>query len=367
MKVLIEGVKLVKKRVGLITWHYYSNFGSALQAYALQETISNMGYKAVIINYRNPKFGRLNKAKELAKIVVQRLSCNNFFTHYRFFQDKYFKQTRLIQDVEKMPRLSKKFDAFVCGSDQIWAPNVFNPVYMLDFVSGDKKKISYAASIGLNELPQKYIEKYTCLLADFDAVSVREDAGGELLSDKCGITAQTVLDPTFLVAVDRWIELENAVTVTNKKYVFCYFLNAEHHYSDLVKEYAEKNEYEIIGVSANKNDVAWMKFVNAGPCEFLWLIHNAEAVFTDSYHGTIFSLLYHKKFVLFERFESNDPICQNSRIYQLDKYFELNKIILKVPKNEKIEIEELDYCKFENKLKALREKSLYFLRNALER
>ena len=362
-----RGAESVKKRVGLVTWHYYSNFGSALQAYALQETIKKMGYPVEIINYRNPKFGKVNKTKELAKRMLQKVSGRNLCGYFRSFQYKYFRQTRLVQDKDALPELAQRFDIFVCGSDQIWAPNAFNSVYMLDFVPAGKKKLSYAASVGLTELPTGYAEKYARLLSDFSAVSVREEAGAKLLRKSCGITAQTVLDPTLLVTAGEWEKLENTAAVTNKKFIFCYFLNAKHRYMSLVKDYAEKNGYEIIGFSENKNDAEWMTLVNIGPREFLWLIHNAETVFTDSYHGTIFSLLYHKKLVSFERFSSSDPICQNSRIYQLNDYFGLDGIIVNDAKIDEIKIKDLDYSEFENRLEKLRENSLDYLSKALER
>ena len=357
----------MKKRIGLITWHYYSNFGSALQAYALQQTIKNMDYEVKIINYRNPKFGRTNEIKELVKWITYKVCGDRVNKSYYSFQNKYLSQTRVVQDKKELGRVSKKIDIFICGSDQIWAPNVFNPVYMLDFVPCGKKKISYAASIGLNKLPPNCIKEYTHLLSDFASVSIREDAGAELLRTECGIIAQTVLDPTLLVNVDEWKELEIEPTLTNSKYIFCYFLNEEHCYSGLVKDYAEKYGYKIVGVSANKDDTKWMDLVRVGPREFLWLIHNAALVFTDSYHGTIFSLLYHKKLITFERFAGNDPICQNSRIYQLDNYFELDGILLNAAKIKEIKVQEFDYSKFENKLQALRIKSLDFLSNALEK
>lgn len=361
------GKKLMKKRIGVITWHYYSNFGSALQAYALQETVKKMGYKVKIINYRNLKFGKISNIKELIKKLANGILGTHFNIDYRSFQDKYYIQTKLIQDEKKLPQLAKKFDIFICGSDQIWAPNVFNPVYMLDFVPKEKKKISYAASIGLDDLSPKCAEEYSRLLAEFYAVSVREKAGADLLKEKCGINAVTVLDPTLLICADQWKRMEKNVAYdSEKKYIFCYFLNEEHNYSGVVKEFAQKNGYDIIGFSVNKDDIKWMQIVNIGPCGFLWLIHNASVVFTDSYHGTVFSLLYHKPFMTFERFDKDDPICQNSRIYQLKDCFGLEGMILNVANIDEIKIKELDYSTFEEKLRELRMNSLNFLSQSLE-
>ena len=152
------------------------------------------------------------------------------------------------------------------------------------------------------------------------------------------------------------------------KFIFCYFLNKDHRYKQSVRKYAKKKGVEVIGCSANPEDTSWMTVLGneIGPCEFLWLIHHAEAVFTDSYHGTIFSLLYHKPFITFERFENTDKICQNSRIYQLDDYFNLTQRIIKVEEETELIIGGFDYDIFEQRLCELRKSSLEFLRKALE-
>ncbi len=255
----------------------------------------------------------------------------------------------------------------VCGSDQIWAPNVFNPVYMLDFVPDDIPKISYAASIGLNEIPDDLVGTYQKLLSRFQSISVREKQGAQLLDQRCGIKSEVVLDPTLLVNADHWKKLEKKIN-RKDKYIFCYFLNKHHRYKGAVQAYTKRRGIAVIGCSANPEDASWMTILgnDIGPCEFLWLIHHAEAVFTDSYHGTIFSLLYHKPFVTFERFESSDKICQNSRIYQLDDHFCLSQRIIRVTHDTEIVIDDFDYDMFERRLCELRKSSMEFLKRALE-
>lgn len=356
------------RSVGIMTWHYYHNFGSALQGYALQSSICSLGYKCHIINYRNKRFGEYDPIKEWVKILLDRL---NVSKKYRFpfscFHAKYLKQTTIEQNSQNLYTTVAKFDTVICGSDQIWAPNVFNPVYMLDFVPDDIPKVSYAASIGLNEIPDELVGTYQKLLSRFRAISVRENQGAQLLDQRCGIKAEVVLDPTLLMNVDDWKKVEKKVKGKNK-FIFCYFLNKDHRYKQSVRKYAKKKGVEVIGCSANPEDTSWMTVLGneIGPCEFLWLIHHAEAVFTDSYHGTIFSLLYHKPFITFERFENTDKICQNSRIYQLDDYFNLTQRIIKVEEETELIIGGFDYDIFEQRLCELRKSSLEFLRKALE-
>lgn len=364
-----------KKNIGIMTWHYYPNFGSALQSFALQSVIAELGYDTKIINYRNLKYGKQNRVKDVCRYVLDIIFRKTGFLVDKFcypfirFHYQFLKQTKLIQDESKLPKVCKMFDAVVCGSDQIWAPNVFNSVYMLDFVPNTIKKVSYAASIGLNDIPDELVNSYKKLLSNFCMISVRERLGAEIIKEKCGITASVVLDPTLLMDANKWSRLENAPkNLGDERYVFCYFLKHDHNYAESVRRFAKKHGYRILGYTINHDDCSWMdkKIEKIGPCEFLWLIHNAAVVITDSYHGTIFSLLYHKDFITLERFESADVICQNSRIYQLKDYFGLDNQIVKVDASSEFVINKVNYDIFENQLTQLRKASVEYLMSALE-
>jgi len=361
-----------KRRIAILTWHYYTNYGSALQAFAIQTIIKKLGYKVKIINYRDPKYGRVNGIKNciktFAKQILKALNLCSSYNTFLSFQYKYFNQTKLVQNKLKLPRLCKKFDVVLCGSDQIWAPNVFNPIYMLDFVPDDIVKISYAASIGLNNISENLIDTYRKLLLTFKRISVREKAGADLLREKCSINAEVVLDPTLMLDVQQWKKLEKKADGISGEYIFCYFLNKNHKYKESVLKYAKLNNLKVVGCSANVKDAEWLQLIsnNVSPREFLWLIHNAKAILTDSYHATIFSMLYHKDFITFERFENSDEICQNSRIYQLNDYFNISSRIVTPTPELKLEIPRIDYLDFENKLSELRKSSIKFLIDALE-
>ncbi len=366
------------KKIGLVTWHYYSNFGSALQAYALQKNIVELGYDVKIINYRNKKYGKYTKSaniKNFVRCIVEKIfrGKNNkiaqkLYNPFLIFRNRFFNETKVEQDEEKLWKLCRDCKTVVCGSDQIWAPNVFNSVYMLDFVPNNINKVSYAASVGLNDIKDSMAKKYKLLLDDFKHISVREQAGAKLLKEKCQVDACVVLDPTLLLDKKHWQILEKECLKEDENYIFCYFLNEKNEYKDKVLAYAKENGLNIIGKSANPDDEVWLSSPpnQIGPQEFLKLIHNARVIFTDSYHGTIFSLLYHKDFVTFERFENTDEVCQNSRIYQLNRYFDISKRIVRLLDCEKLTIAEYDYNKFEERLKVLRQESLEFLKNALE-
>lgn len=358
------------KKTAILTWHYYNNFGSALQAYALQNVIEQLGYHTQILNYRNLKFGKQNQNKQKLQSLMHILfskRIRRFSYPYQFFQQKYLRQTRMVTDVEDLTRISRSFDTVICGSDQIWAPNVYNPVYLLKYIPDEVRKVSYAASIGLSEIPDSLVQAYREALQRFYAVSIREIIGKSLLHEKCGVEAKVVLDPTLLLTRKQWERIESTVAdVKGKNYLFCYFLKENNNYRNRVEQFAKENNMDVIGWSARKQDDEWMTQLNQiGPCEFLWLIHNATGVVTDSYHGTIFSLIYHKRFITIERFNANEGICQNSRIDQLRSNFGLSNEI--VPQNlpGKLCVADTDYSLFDEQLEKLRESSISFLKEAL--
>lgn len=360
-------------KVGILTWHYYSNYGSGLQAYALQELIKSLGYDVRIINYRDPKFGKSVWWKDLLKDFINNtIGLFNYKIYEKThrgvykYQKKYLKQTNLISTPEEIPNLVREYSCLVYGSDQIWAPNVYNPIYMGGYIPQGIRKISYAASIGLNEIPDNLITTYKQNLSSFYAIAVREQEGKELLKSNCQITADVVLDPTLMINAISYKKMQKPVKGVKGKFIYCYFLNKEHKYRQKVEEYAREKGLQIIGTSEKPSDSQWMKrVVNLGADQFLWLINNAETIFTDSYHGSIFSLLFHKNLWTFVRFEENSPICQNSRIRQLQNNFNIGHRIITT--NHTIDDSlEIDYEYFERALEKHRADSLKYIKEALK-
>ncbi len=363
---------MFNKKIGILTWHYYNNFGSALQSYALQKTIKDLGFQAEIINYRNIKYNgspiirKIEKNKRIFYVICK--ICNKYSTYsFSNFRRKYLNQTKPYYSEEDL-KTCPNYAAIVVGSDQIWAPNVFNPVYMLNFLdSSTIKKVSYAASVGLDNIPINLKAEYSKYLSDFAHVSVREKDGAELLKKVLNIDAKVVLDPTLLLKIKDYMEIEKSIKHIDKPFAFCYFLNSDNNYEKKVRDFCDKKNLKIIGVSARDRDSTWMSLINrkVGPSEFLWLIHNSNVVFTDSYHGTIFSLLYNKKFYTFMRFKSDDPICQNSRIRQLESIFDIKDFVVNGGDNID-DSKSMNYNKFKILLDAYKAESIKYLEGALQ-
>lgn len=357
------------RSAGILTWHYYQNFGSALQCFALQTICKTIVKDVKVINYRNPRFGSVNIPKEwfcyifapLLQIISRRFKLANLC-----FRKKYIKETRFVRTYNDISDISRRFDVIILGSDQIWAPNLLNPVYLGEPIDSSVRKVSYAASIGLNDIPEELVPQYKNNLSGFYAIGIREQEGKDLLKRKCGIESTVVLDPTLLVNVDTYKQMQRKIMGIHHPYLFCYFLNKEHRYKDSVKQYAEDHSLTIVGVSDNIQDDEWMtRLTGLGADHFLWLINHAATVMTDSYHGSIFSLLFHKNLWIFQRFSEDNPICQNSRIRQLSHNFDLDSRIITATSIID-DSKPIDFNAFEARLNELKNSSMDFLKKALE-
>ena len=363
----------MKKKIGILTWHYYKNYGSGLQSFALQEIITRLGYDVDLINFRKFYSPKPSLLKRLVKKILQYTVANFSDKVYDMvvnntivYQNRYLRQTGMFTNPVELESISSGYDCLVYGSDQIWAPNVYTPIYMGAYVQETVRKISYAASIGLNDLPDDLIEAYKSNLSSFHSVAVRELEGKELLMNCCDIDATVVLDPTFMIDADTYRSMQRPVRGVKGRYVFCYFLNKEHNYKEKVREYAKEHNLQIIGTSDKVDDAEWMKrLTNIGADQFIWLINNAETIFTDSYHGSIFSLLLHKNLWTYVRFAEDNPICQNSRIRQLQNNFNLTHRVITAGQDID-DTKKIDYDYFEKRLAELRKDSLAYLKNALE-
>ena len=368
----VSVIQMGNKKIGILTWHQYDNFGSRLQAAALAEAVSELGYDVKIINYR-----KINDYSKCGKIIrrsigtVMDLFPYSFMPTKRYsylrFQEKYIPETKIVNRNE-LRDLASTFDAILFGSDQIWAPNVLDTVYLGDFIEGNMvKKVSYAASIGLNEIPKHLVPQYVELLSDFSTISVRESTGKNILSQIGINNVEVVLDPTLLLDQSQYLKMAKPMKKFPKDYIFCYLLSSQGYYKDTILKYANRNKLTVFGVSNNPKDNEWMNVLEGvGPSEFLWLVKNAAFIFTDSYHGTIFSLIFHKNFFTFERFSEDDPINQNSRIYQLDKLFGISTRFINKSNNEELEnFSKIDYSMFDEIHETERNKSFTYLKKAL--
>lgn len=302
------------KSIGIITIHKINNYGSVLQAYALQKVCEDLGYKVEIIDYdfpnnfhRNNKYANISDAQpnepKLIKalfaksLIKQHKGISSFVKRYQNLSDKKYHQ---VEDFTANP---PSYDVYITGSDQLWSPRHCNgdPAFMLYFAPDNALKISYAASIGSNAIPEELKKAYIELLSRYKHISVRENTGADVIRSLIGRDATVVLDPTLLLNREEWNKIATPKRLVKKKYILCYFLNytfnAFPYVDELARDMQKQTEYEIVRVARPPHKLSFINTtyqIGASPEEFLALVRDAEIVLTTSFHGTAFAVNYGK-------------------------------------------------------------------------
>ena len=304
------------KKVAILTWLNNENYGSILQAYALQQFIRKQGYivedidydasnKVKIINWisnRNSPSLFLDKIKKKTCKWFSKQKIDFSLKQYKFkeFKENNIITTKKYKSPNELSEITKKYDIYVCGSDQIWSPKLMNPVFYFSFLDKDEYKISYATSLGVSYINERKKEKIRTLLKSFNFISVREEKGKELLKDLTEKNISVQLDPTFLLDKNEWEELLNSQSnynSNNGKYIFLYLLSPNKKYIEKVKKIAKKEnlKVKIVLTDIGPFNTGFYELSDIGPLEWLDLIKKAKFVFTDSFHGCIFSLIFNKQ------------------------------------------------------------------------
>lgn len=364
----------MEKSTATVTWLCHRNFGTLLQAYALQRTLISLGYQnrviddSIIINaFPKKKFSPLRLLRNIGWLFPKR---SEFRRHndevIRLYDDFKNKFINIDREWTRREELSERYDVFIAGSDQIWSPAVpFDDFYYLNFT--DRPKVAYGPSLGVSSYPNDRVQSVKPLLERFSVLSVREPRGATILREKFGLNAAVVSDPTMLLEKDEWAALSGQTSSETKgiPYALCYFLTYNKEYMDSVSEYCSRNSLrmKIMVVSSDLVGAAEEE-VYTGPIGFLEEISGAEVVFTDSFHGTIFSLIFEKAFYTFKRFADSSVISQNSRVENLLCNFDLlDRLGEAVP--EKFSSMEIDWTKVRESASNMREASLKYLKDSL--
>lgn len=351
----------MKKKIGILTLYFNNyNYGGLLQAYALPKALQKMGYEAEQICFNNKKSENPLKEFEYTKkdkiiqygftyiFFVVKIFTKKLIAKFLLFKKdpsyskeniqsrnirfKEFEQVSVdhsesIYDYTSISAANEKYDAFICGSDQIWNPLLIRDEYLLKFVKNEKIKIAYAASIAranLNKWETRYIID---AIKDFKAVSLREKSSIMALSNcKNELPITNMPDPTFLLSKDDWDDLlkKNEIKTEYNNYIFCYLLGNNILQRKIVLRYAKKTGKKIVyfphvlgKFRAEDVNFSCIPQYACGPDEFISLIKNADIVITDSFHAIVFSLIYQKKFVAFKRDKDSFENDMISRISDL--------------------------------------------------
>ena len=371
------------KNIALMTWYENENYGTSLQAYALQQYLGKYGkckiirYKTPIIHAKPSFFFRKNTRKRYWNKLGDKLilaTNNSILNRYSHNAEKYseFVADNLLftnpLTADELCTLNKEFDYFVCGSDQIWNPTRLDIQYFLGFADQGKKKIAYAPSFGVADLTS-FKEKADILeaLKKFDHISVRDESGRKIIKENLGFEPKVCLDPTLLVELDFWRNRYIHNTVHTRKYLLCYFLTPQKRYWDYVKKISAELNLEVKLIPYNIRDYLNTNSIKEpfGTTEFLQYFSNASYICTDSFHGTIFSMIFGIPFVVMKRFSDASIYSQNSRVYSLlqmtDQMFRLEP-----SENDIKECYSIDLSKIERLLSIQRKNSQKYLDTAFE-
>ena len=369
------------QKVGIMTWFQYHNYGTALQVTALSEILKKMDCSPMVIQYyTNPNavedvnesfFGGFVRKVVLRLKYFGKVQYSSTEREKKFdeFLSNHLQFTDKCETLSELGTLNDEFDYFICGSDQIWSPSYFDPHYFLDFVIDDSKKIAYAPSIGLSKIKNNEIKKEMARLCrSFAHLSTREESGSKIIDCITEKKVKTVLDPTLLLDKNEWSKFESKdISMPNVPYLLVYMLGQNEQHWKVIHKIAMELKLKIKIIPVFRKDFLRNGCIMfpIGPAEFLSLIRSASFICTDSFHGMAFSVNYGKQFVVFERFLPDDPINQNSRIYNLAEKFDLGNRILAKDININMISNDIDYNHVYFKLNSYITESLKYLQGSL--
>ena len=327
-------------KIGILTfWQTEDNFGQLLQCYATQTYLQSLGHETFLVrtingHSYNPSFKEqcINKLRTAYRLYhypwyftknavasgIYLLAHGKFRKHvidlgFESFREHYLHCTK-VYTLDELRKNPPQADAFIVGSDQIW--NTTDGIYFLSWAKDETKKIAYAASFGARRSTLDFCQLIAPWLKRFDAVSVREDSGLKICEDAQRKDTVCVVDPTMLLEAADYRKIAKS-SVPHEKYLFIYFLGTRTMINwKQIHRFAKEKRLKIVYV-ASQGQVDKFKHTQASIHEWLALIDNAEYVLTNSFHGTVFTLLFGKKFLTY-------PVCgvaakMNDRISTLLK------------------------------------------------
>lgn len=357
-------------KIGILTFHNVTNYGGVLQCYALQQMLTSLGYDVDVIDYQNAEFKRYYSpfyipVFTLKKICYMFYSCGQRYIRNKLFQnflDKYLVFSKKNYTIKDIKEANDIYDYIIVGSDQVWNIELTKNdyTYMLDFVDANKR-ISYAASFGFNKIPEGNEEKYKNEISKFSNISVREERGKEILAE-LGIPSEVHVDPVFLLGKSEWMKI--AKKKLPYKYICVYTINVSDCYEIASKLKALTNLEVVVIKPDKKCPKNFKKMKYASPDDFVSYIAGAEFVVTDSFHGTAFSIVLQKQFVVsLDQRKDN----RNSRLVNvLEKTNLTNRIIKSSNEIERFTKDIIDYSPVEQSINSERNRSIQYLNKGMK-
>ncbi len=384
------------KKIGIITSSYARagtygcNYGAALQGYALVKKLRDLGYSAYDVNYLSDNeyhpqsYGiikrtlkrirmlfdfRLVKAK-LHQLKNRKNEQKNIkaFQQFVFDYDLTYQKGKFFS-FDDLQKLEDDFYAFIVGSDVVWNPCLHNNVndlgFFLAFTKEGVKRIAYAPSFGITELPGCCKNDLKDLLVGFKAISVREESGAKLIKKEADMEVPVVLDPTLLLSKEEYEQVAVIPANLPKKYLLVYKFGDLKYVDDHIDYLSKKYNLPIVFVPSNYKTKYAPRY-DFGPREFLGAIQNARLVISDSFHCTIFCLINHIPFLTFYRTMPQPGKDINSRMIDLLKLVNMeSRLISPTDTIKEDELFCLDFNGADEIIQNKKKDSEIYLKNAL--
>lgn len=387
------------KKVGIVSCYFHPNYGSMLQAYATQKILDELGVENETICIDGIK-GMLNRTKTryylrqignpdiLAGTILRigkrklyrKLKKDTFGRQvevrnacFEQFSKNRFRVSRKYQSREELTAAAPDYSSILVGSDQLWlASNIEADYYTLTWVPDEVNKIAYATSFGVSSLPEYLFDRTRAFLSRIEHIAVREEKGQELVKLYTGREVPLVCDPTLLFGAEEWMDIQKEEAIIEGPYIFCYFLGNNTEDRAFARRLREATGYKIVALlhldEYIKADCGYADETpyDIGPGEFINLIRHAAYICTDSFHGSVFSILNRKQFFTSMRVRKEGVLCTNNRI---DSLFDTLGITgRKIDGSEDVEecmSRTLDYDKIHKRIDEFRASSLEYLKDAL--
>lgn len=363
-------------RIGICTFHYALNAGAVLQAYALQTILEKYGHEVFFVDYRISKryglkdfvgkgfFKTINKWEDF----IYRTYYNRFGTYERVLNIGEYQYS----DIEELKDNPPGCDVLIAGSDQIWnvgSKSSLNRVYFLDFGVDNVTRVAFAASLGQCQVPEKLHDEMQSLLGKFDAVSVRERNGVEFIQSLLNgkKTVEHISDPTMLLDPSDYIRISDVTNECNKsKYIASYILsNFGNEQFEIINSISKLKKLQIINLRNPDTCIRlqYGKNVVVTPTKWLSYIYNSEFVICSSFHAVVFSLIFHKPFLVVTPYI-------NQRIVSLLEKCELQNRIFYQNDEKKLQAllnESINWFVVDEMIMFEREKAVLFLNNSIKK
>lgn len=360
-------------KICTITCHDVYNCGATLQAYALQQYLTQLGHDVEIIDYKPPylqhyQFGKVGNPiydKPLVKQLyllaklpgfIRSLKRKRIFDEFR---NKYLKITEeTYSNIEELRNNPPYADIYFAGSDQIWNtlfPNGKDEAFYLGFAPKQSIRASYAASFATDDIAADYRTFIKQQLQQFDYISVREKSAHKILSN-LNIKGELVLDPVFLLDESNWHQMANQSSIKlRKRYILLYSFDSSRKTQALIQEISNKlGGLPIINIGPGNSNIGKNLYNSSGPKEFLNLIQNAEFILSDSFHATAFAIIFNKRFCVLNREESI-----NTRMQSLLQLTELHTPMVEV--FTPTLLDEIDYINVYKKTNYYKQQSFNYI------